>query len=112
ERWSEASQMRRSCGLGRNRRRVLLLACETLLPVCTLLPVTWQTRDIRTSKGLVSPIARETAAPRPGPRGLAERDAGRGSTARAAPARVPGRSRQQPDAASRQVGGGKWVTAT
>src|SRR5690606_29086456 len=77
QRFSEATQKRRSCRLGRKRRRVLLLACETLLPVCTLLPVTWQTRDIRTSKGLVSPIARETGAPRPGPGGLAEGDAGK-----------------------------------
>src|SRR5690606_15243790 len=50
--------------------------------------------------------------PAAGPRGLAERDAGRGSTARAAPDRVPGRIRQQPDAASRQLCGGKWLIAT
>src|SRR5690606_17856629 len=46
QRFSLATQKRRSCRLGRKRRRVLLLACETLLPVCTPLPVTWHTRDI------------------------------------------------------------------
>jgi len=37
--------------LGRKRRRVLFMACETLLPVVVRLPVTWQIRAIRTSKG-------------------------------------------------------------
>src|SRR6476619_6273194 len=46
QRFSLATQKRRSCRLGRKRRRVLLLACETLLPVCTRLPDTWHTRDI------------------------------------------------------------------
>src|SRR5579883_1762994 len=35
-----------SCRLGRKRRRVLLLAWLTLLPVRTPLPVIWQRRDI------------------------------------------------------------------
>src|SRR5687768_14425230 len=46
QRFSLATQKRRSCRFGRKRRRVLLLACETLLPVCTRLPETWHTRDI------------------------------------------------------------------
>src|SRR5688500_4266456 len=46
QRFSLATQKRRSCRFGRKRRRVLLFACETLLPVCTPLPVTWHTRDI------------------------------------------------------------------
>src|SRR5690606_37443918 len=46
QRFSLATQKRRSCRFGWKRRRVLLLACETLLPVCTFLPETWQTRDI------------------------------------------------------------------
>src|SRR5690606_1626674 len=99
QRFSEATQKRRSCRLGRKRRRVLLLACETLLPVCTPLPVTWQTRDIRTSEGLVSPIAREPAAPPAMPRWAwpnARREGVRlqgwpGSRSRADPA-TPGRS--------------------
>src|SRR5690606_21482304 len=85
QRFSEATQKRRSCRLGRKRRRVLLFACETLLPVCTPLPVTWQTRDIRTSKGLVSPIARETAALRPHPRGAGRARCGKGCACRGGP---------------------------
>src|SRR3546814_4159447 len=37
QRFSLATQKRRSCRLGRKRRRVLLLACETLLPLITRL---------------------------------------------------------------------------
>src|SRR6185437_6657145 len=44
QRFSLATQNRRSCRLGSQRRRVLLLACETLLPVVAPLPVTWHTR--------------------------------------------------------------------
>src|SRR5688572_16359591 len=51
QRFSEATQKRRSWRFGRKRRRVLFMACETLLPVVVRLPVTWHTRDIRTSKG-------------------------------------------------------------
>src|SRR3546814_15022416 len=46
QRFSLATQKRRSCRLGRKRRRVLLLACETLLPLITRLPLTLQVRDI------------------------------------------------------------------
>src|SRR6188508_813851 len=44
QRFSLATQKRRSWMLGWNLRRVALLACETLLPLITLLPVTWQIR--------------------------------------------------------------------
>ena len=37
--------------LGRNRRRVLLWAWETLFPVTGRLPVTWQTLDMVESPG-------------------------------------------------------------
>src|SRR5690606_35647689 len=70
---SLATQKRRSCRFGRKRRRVLLLACETLLPVCTPLPVTWHTRDMFELLGAhhrrclwAAPVAREPSAP---PRG-------------------------------------------
>src|SRR5690606_40152551 len=53
QRFSLATQNRRSCRFGRKRRRVLLLAWETLLPVCTPLPVTWQTRDITHLDGVL-----------------------------------------------------------
>src|SRR5690606_28218743 len=46
QRFSLATQNRRSCRFGMKRRRVLFIACETLLPVVVRLPVTWQTRDI------------------------------------------------------------------
>src|SRR5690606_26758740 len=46
QRFSLATQKRRSCRLGRKRRRALLLAWETLLPVLTRLPVTWQVLDM------------------------------------------------------------------
>src|SRR5690606_28133366 len=44
QRFSLSTQNRRVCRLGRKRRLVLLLACETLLPVIGALPVTWHTR--------------------------------------------------------------------
>src|SRR6478735_12816782 len=44
QRFSEATQKRRSWMFGCHLRRVALLACETLLPLCTRLPVTWQIR--------------------------------------------------------------------
>src|SRR5277367_6406152 len=43
-RMSDSSDV--SCRLGRKRRRVLLLAWLTLLPLSTPLPVIWQRRDI------------------------------------------------------------------
>src|SRR5690606_7391302 len=46
QRFSDATQKRRSWRLGMKRRRVLFIACETLLPVVVRLPVTWQTRDM------------------------------------------------------------------
>src|SRR6478609_4646542 len=71
QRFSLATQKRRSCRLGRKRRRVLLLACETLLPVCTPLPVTWHTRDIRTS--MVLGVAHSLGDGGPGDRRVATR---------------------------------------
>src|SRR5690606_29897292 len=112
QRFSEATQKRRSCRLGRKRRRVLLLACETLLPVCTPLPVTWQTRDIRTSEGLVSPIARETAAPPAMPRWAWPNAMREGVRLQGGPDRVPGPIRQRPDAASRALCAAKCLVAT
>src|SRR5690554_4794016 len=47
QRFSEATQKRRSWRLGMKRRRVLFIACETLLPLVVRLPVTWQTLDIK-----------------------------------------------------------------
>src|SRR5690606_41115958 len=44
QRFSLSTQNRRDCRLGKKRRLVLLLACETLLPVRGPLPVTWHTR--------------------------------------------------------------------
>jgi len=41
------------CRFGRKRRRVLLLAWETLLPLCGRFPVTWQTLDMA-NKSLIS----------------------------------------------------------
>ena len=46
KRFSDSTQKRWVCKLGENRRRVLLFACETLLPVTGFLPVTIQTLDI------------------------------------------------------------------
>ena len=43
QRFSVGTQKRFTCKLGSKRRRVLLLACETLLPDMGLLPVTAQT---------------------------------------------------------------------
>src|SRR3546814_3511491 len=64
QRFSLATQKRRSCRLGRKRRRVLLLACETLLPVCTPLPVTWHTRDItHLDRSVVGPRSTGTLDP-------------------------------------------------
>src|SRR5690606_15942733 len=64
QRFSLATQNRRSCRLGMKRRRVLFIACDTLLPVVVRLPVTWQTRDIAHLESvMVPPLAREAAAP-------------------------------------------------
>src|SRR5690606_37734768 len=46
QRFSRATQKRRSCRFGMRRRRVLFMACETLFPVVVRLPVTWHTRAI------------------------------------------------------------------
>src|SRR5882757_7211434 len=46
KRFSDSSQNRWLCKLGRKRRRLRLFACETVLPVLGPLPVTWQTRDM------------------------------------------------------------------
>ncbi len=40
QRFSLSTQKRRRCRLGRKRRLVLLLACETLLPTIGAFPVT------------------------------------------------------------------------
>src|SRR5690606_7016211 len=64
QRFSLATQNRRSCRLGMKRRRVLFIACDTLLPVVVRLPVTWQTRDIaHLGFVMVPPLARKAAAP-------------------------------------------------
>src|SRR5690606_26812566 len=77
QRFSLATQKRRSCRLGRKRRRVLLLACETLLPVCTPLPVTWHTRDITHLERMwVAPVARGPSASRGGRTGPEAQRAG------------------------------------
>ena len=44
QRFSLSTQKRRHCKLGKKRRLVLLLACDTLLPDIGRLPVTLQTR--------------------------------------------------------------------
>src|SRR5215475_8624943 len=62
QRFSLGTQKRRSCRFGSQRRRVLLLACDTLLPDCARLPVTWQTFAIRTSSWIWPPLARAVAA--------------------------------------------------
>src|SRR6185369_17493885 len=49
QRFSLSTQNRRYCRFGRNRRLVLLLAWDTLLPTCGFLPVTWQTRAMTCS---------------------------------------------------------------
>src|SRR3546814_9529314 len=73
QRFSLATQKRRSCRLGRKRRRVLLLACETLLPVCTPLPVTWHTRDItHLDRSVVGPRSPGTLGPAGQPDGRSE----------------------------------------
>src|SRR5579884_1290108 len=46
QRFSLGTQKRRSCRFGSQRRRVLLLACDTLLPDSARLPVIWQTLAI------------------------------------------------------------------
>jgi hypothetical protein len=46
KRFSSATQIRFFCKFGKKRRRVLLFACDTLFPYCTVLPVSWQTLDI------------------------------------------------------------------
>jgi len=43
---SSGTQMRFFCKFGKKRRRVLLFACETLLPYMTVLPVNSQTFDM------------------------------------------------------------------
>src|SRR5471032_755218 len=65
QRFSLGTQKRRSCRFGSQRRRVLLLACDTLLPDCARLPVTWQTLAIvRTSIMNGPPLARAVSAQR------------------------------------------------
>src|SRR6185295_13803625 len=49
QRFSLSTQKRRRCRFGRNRRGVLLFACETWWPTIGALPVTWQTRAIARS---------------------------------------------------------------
>src|SRR5689334_13352558 len=49
QRVSLSTQMRRYCRFGRKRRRVLLLAWDTLFPSMGFLPVIWQTRDMESS---------------------------------------------------------------
>src|SRR3954462_12474181 len=49
QRFSVSTQKRRRCRFGRNRRLVLLFACETLWPTIGAFPVTWQTRAMARS---------------------------------------------------------------
>src|SRR3546814_14512597 len=78
QRFSEATQKRRSWRLGWKRRRVLRLECETLLPVVVRLPVTWQTLDTGHLGGVLAfHVAREPSAP-PGGR-ESPREIGRAS---------------------------------
>lgn len=46
QRRSVSTQKRWVCKFGKKRRRVLLLACDTLLPVIGRLPVIWHTLAI------------------------------------------------------------------
>src|SRR3954467_12619801 len=64
QRFSLGTQKRRSCRFGSQRRLVLLLAWETLLPESAFFPVTWQTLDMRTSSIFGPPLARTAAAQR------------------------------------------------
>src|SRR5690606_20864801 len=77
QRFSEATQKRRSWRFGWKRRRVLRLECETLLPVVVRLPVTWQTLDTGHLDGVVdgfrSPETGGPAAARPATGGAAGR---------------------------------------
>src|SRR5690606_29021332 len=52
QRLSLSTQKRRRCRLGRKRRLVLLLACETWWPTMGPLPVIWQTRAMARSLAL------------------------------------------------------------
>src|SRR4029078_12657396 len=49
QRFSLSTQKRRYCRFGRKRRRVLLLAWETLFPSIGFLPATPHTRDMESS---------------------------------------------------------------
>src|SRR5579883_1370871 len=63
QRFSLGTQKRRSCRFGSQRRRVLLLACDTLLPDCARLPVTWHTlATAYSSIGERLPLARAESA--------------------------------------------------
>src|ERR1700730_2546719 len=67
QRFSVSTQNRCVCRFGRNRRRFLLLAWETRLPTPGLLPVTSQTRDIRTTFRYFSNLGSSwTSLPIPG----------------------------------------------
>src|SRR5688572_28394734 len=63
QRFSLATQNRRSCRFERKRQRVLFIACDTLLPVVVRLPVTWQTLDVRTSKVVVASLGQGGGGP-------------------------------------------------
>src|SRR5690606_25450565 len=60
-RFSDSSQKRLLCRLGRTRRRVLLLAWETLLPLCGRFPVTWHTLDMAVKSLIRCKIAEKFA---------------------------------------------------
>src|SRR6478735_10362132 len=64
QRFSLGTQNLRSCRFGSQRRLVLLLAWETLLPESAFFPVTWQTLDMRTSQISFPSLARTAAAQR------------------------------------------------
>src|SRR5580692_215720 len=66
QRFSVSTQNRCVCRFGRKRRRLLLLACETVLPTAGFFPVISQTRDIRTTLRIQSLGGEGTRPPRRG----------------------------------------------
>src|SRR5258708_40363771 len=118
KRFSDSSQKRWLCKLGRKRRRLRLFACETVLPVLGPLPVTWQTRDMAkplnleafTGAGLYTRVdsSRQDPQPNNGPDstgcGTVDPIASAGRRARTGSARYRHiRSRFEPDHRGRQT---------
>src|SRR5690606_15837025 len=98
QRFSLATHKRRSRRLGSQRRQDLLLACSTFIPICPPFLLTSHTRAMTHLEGsVVSPLARETAAPPP----WAVRDTGHRN--RFCGIALPLVFRQEPDKASRAL---------